>query len=226
MRFDELKLAVGTTFNLIIIGQDYKRHSCIASLVGYQKNRRLWIELINKPPQVLLHQGLKVEGRIANALGIAEFDSEIDDIDQSTSPYIILDYPVNIQFNSLRNEPRLPVDEPVEVVGKTALGMDTSAMHGYMLDVSCSGARLVLEKELTNMVTQVSLGVKLSLPGLERDMTVLAKVCKSSQASDEYPDYKFAYGVKFTDLAAIDEYFIQAFCARLQLQNRQLICEA
>ena len=225
MRFDELKLAVGTTFNLIIIGQDYKRHSCIASLVGYQKNRRLWIELINKPPQVLLHQGLKVEGRISNALGIAEFDSEIDEIDQSTSPYIILDYPVNINFNGMRQEPRLPVDEPVEVVGKTALGMDTAAMHGYMLDVSCSGARLVLEKELTSMVTQVSLGVMLSMPGLERDMTVMAKVCKASKTSEDYPDYKFAYGVQFCELSGIDEYFIQAFCARLELQNRQLNCE-
>ena len=221
MRFEELKLAVATTFNLIIIGQDYKRHSCIAKLIGYQKNRHVWVELINKPPQVLLHQGLKIEGTISNGLGVATFESEIDDINQSSSPYLILDYPTNVSFNELRQEPRLPVDEPIEVVGKTALGMDTATMHGYILDVSCSGARIVVEKELTKMVTQVML----SIPGLERNMNLMAKVCKNSKPSEDYPDYSFAYGIKFSDLNETDKYFIQAFCSRLELQSRQLLCE-
>ncbi|MGK0441391.1 MAG: c-di-GMP-binding flagellar brake protein YcgR [Pseudohongiellaceae bacterium] len=225
MRFEELKLSIGTTFDLTIIGQDYKRHSCKASLMGYQKNCHVWIELINKPPQVLLHQGLKIEGTISNALGFAEFESEIDDLDQSSSPYIVLDYPVNIRFNELRKEPRFPVDEPVEIIGKTAMGMDTSAMHGYVLDVSCSGARVVVEKELTKMVTQASVGVKLSIPGLERDMTLMAKVRKESKKDESHPEYGFAYGLKFIDFSKIDQYFIQAFCYRMELQARQLLCK-
>jgi hypothetical protein len=225
MRFEELKLSIGTTFDLTIIGQDYKRHSCKASLMGYQKNRRVWVELINKPPQVLLHQGLKIEGRISNALGFADFESEIEDLDQTSSPFVVLDYPVNIQFNGLRKEPRFPVDEPIEVVGKTALGMDTSAMHGYILDVSYSGARIVVEKELTKMVTQASVGVKLSLPGLERDMTLMVKICKASTIDSGHPEYNFAYGVRFVELSDTDNYFIQALCSRMELQSRQLLCE-
>ena len=97
-------------------------------------------------------------------------------------------------------------------------------MHGYILDVSCSGARIVVEKELTAMVTHISMGVMLSAAGLERDMTVLAKVVAASKTSDEHPDYHFAYGLQFLDLQAIDQYFLQAFCHKLELQARQLSC--
>ena len=224
MRFEELKLAIATQFELTIIGQDYKRHNCQAKLIGYQKPMRLMVELNNKPPQVLLHQGLKIEGEVNTALGHAHFESEIDELVQGSSPYLILDYPSHIDYQQLRAEPRLPVDQPIEVVGKTALGMDTSPMHGYILDVSCSGARIVVEKELTAMVTHISMGVMLSAAGLERDMTVLAKVVAASKTSDEHPDYHFAYGLQFLDLQAIDQYFLQAFCHKLELQARQLSC--
>ena len=225
MRFEELKLAIGTHFNLTIIGQDYKRHHCRASLIGYQKSKRLIVELINKPPQVLLHEGLNIEASISNAVGHAKFESEIDEVDQSSSPFLILDYPAGVDFNRLRKQPRLPVDTPVEIVGQTALGMATSAMHGYMLDVSASGARIVVEKELTKMVTQISVGVLLENQSLSRDMTLNAKICKKAQLSSEYPDYSFAYGIEFCDLNETDAYFIQALCLQMELQSRQLICE-
>lgn len=225
MRFEELALAVGSRLHITIIGQDYKRHQFSASLMGYQKSKRLMIELIDKPPQVLLHEGLKVEGRVKTAFGIAEFNSEIDEISKGGQSYLILDYPAGIQYTCFREHARVPVDAAVEVVGNTALGMATSAMHGYLLDISISGARMLVEKELTKMVTSIKLGVFLSIPGLERDLTLQAKVCKVSTRSEEYPDYPFAYGIKFLELNEIDRYFLQAYCYQLQLQARQLLCE-
>lgn len=225
MRFEELKLSIGTHFNLTVIGQDYKRHNCRASLMGYQKSKRLMVELINKPPQVLLREGLKIEASISNALGHAKFASEIDELKQSSAPYLVLDYPAGVEFKRLRKQPRLPVDTPVEIVGNTALGMATSAMHGHMLDVSCSGARIVVEKELTTMVTQISVGVLLESQGLKRDMNLAAKICSKAKTSSDYPDYGFAYGITFVDVDEVSQYFLQAFCFQMELQSRHLICE-
>ena len=225
MRFEELKLIIGTYFNLIIIGQDYKRHACQASLIGYQQRRRLLIELINKPPQVLLHEGLKIEASINNALGRAKFDSKIDELDQSPPPYLILDYPIGVDFEAIRKQPRVLVDEPIEVIGQAALGMATSAMHGYMLNVSCLGARIVVEKELTSMVTLISVGVFLNIPGLERNMMLNAKICKQAPPSDEHPEYGFSYGIAFESLDDTDKYFLNAFCFQMELQSRQILIE-
>tara|TARA_R110000868_G_scaffold408964_2_gene693502 strand:- start:91573 stop:92280 length:708 start_codon:yes stop_codon:yes gene_type:complete len=226
MQFEELKLPIASLFDVILIGQDYKRHQCRAKLIGYQKPQRLILELVNKPPQVLLHQGLKIEAAISLALGYAYFETEIDELVSGSSPYLVLAYPSKLDYTAQRSEPRMPVDQPIEVVGKTALGMDTSTMHGHILDVSCAGARIVVEKELTAMVTQISLGVMLSLPSLERDMTIMAKVVKASAISSDHPDYPFAYGLRFVGLPAIDSYFLQAFCYQMELQGRQLLCSA
>lgn len=226
MRLQDLSLAIGSQFQITIIGQDYKRHDCQAQLLGYHPaGRRLFVALINKSPQILLHAGLEVEGRLQTVLGCGSFKSELDVYhDLGSQPYLELDFPAGIQFQSLRASARIPVDSPVSLQAHTSLGITAQTIHGNMLDLSEHGARVVLEKELTNMVTKVELGVYIEGGGMKRDMTLFAQLKNTAPISDDYPDCGYGYGLKFIERRAADAYFIKAYCQQLQLQGRGISC--
>lgn len=224
MQLDELAVNLGWLLNVEITGQDYKRHHCQAKLVGYQSARRIFIELMNKPPQILLHQGLKVSVQVPLALGVANFETLIEGFEKGDSGYLVLAAPEDINMTTLRQGPRIPVDEPIEIIGQTALGMSTSSLHGYILDISQQGACIVVEKELTKMVTEVTLGVCLSIDQLTRDMNLPAKLSRRLPAGEKYPDYNFSYGLSFLNVADIDQYFLAAFCQGMLLKNNQVLC--
>ena len=220
MRLHELELGIGQKLSLKIVGLDYKAHVFETQLLGYQKGDSVLLTLISKPGQVLLHKGLKavVEGDLSD--GFFSFESEIDEVVESPFLYIHLEYPAAVEYKQLRQYVRVPVDTPVEVSAHTGLGMTTSAISGYMLDVSYGGARLVLEKELTAMVTKISIGVMLSAQDLERDITVMARIKNQSKRADDYPHCSFAYGVEFIELGELEALFLRSFCQQQQLRGR------
>lgn len=217
MRLHELNLAIGKKVSLKVVGLDYKNHSFQAQLLGYQKGESVLLTLLSKPGQVLLHKGLKatVEGAVND--GYFSFEAEIDEVSESPFLHLHLEYPVAVQFTQVRQHVRVPVDTPVQVCAHTGLGMTTSAINGYMLDVSYGGARLVLEKELTGMVTKISVGVMLSSQQVERDFTVMAEVRNRSKAVDDYPKCQFAYGVEFVEISEADDLFLRCVCLQEQI---------
>ena len=224
MRFKELSLPVGKKMTMHVVGLDYKRHQMDAQLVGYYEGKNLVVALLSKPGQILLQQGQAVSLAAQLPEGSVQFETEIEHIHDSPFLYVVLDYPLGVNFSPLRQHSRLPVDTPVEVTGHTGMGMTTSSIHGNMLDVSRGGARLVLEKELTTMVTQISLGVMLESQGLERDMTLTAKVSNTAETSDLYPECGFAYGVEFIEIDEVDDLFLRSYCLQEINRGRALMC--
>ena len=180
--------------------------------------------LLSKPGQVLLHAGLKATLKGELAQGRFSFEAEIEQVFESPFLYMHLDYPLAVDFQQQRQHIRVKVDTPVEVNAHTGLGMTTSAIHGHMLNSSYGGARLVLEKELTNMVTKISIGVKLESEGLERDMTLMAELRNKAELADDYPECGFAYGVEFIDVDAVDDLFLRCFCLQEINHGRELMC--
>ena len=225
MRFEQLSLAIGTKINVTIIGQDYKKHHCEAVLVGYFPGKTLIITLLNKPPQVLLRGGVNIEASIPLGEGVASFSSRIEEVRDSLVTYIDLEYPVGVHVKTLRKDMRFSVDTPTEVNAHTGLGMTVNAISGHMLDISASGARIVLEKELTKMVTKITLGVFLSNFGLERDITIEAVIRNKSETHPDYPECGFAYGIEFVEFNPIDRYFLESFCLSHQVRKKQLLCK-
>lgn len=225
MRFEQLSLAVGSKINVTVIGQDYKKHHCEAVLVGYLPGKTVVVTLPNKPPQVLLRAGLNIEANIPLGEGVASFSSRIEGLRDSLVTYLDLEYPAGVHVKTLRSHMRFAVDEPIEVNAHTNLGMTVNAINGYMLDISESGARIVLEKELTAMVTKITLGVYLSSFGLERDITIDAVIRNKASTHPDYPECSFAYGVEYIEFNPIDCYFLQSFCLHHQLRKKQLLCK-
>lgn len=217
MRLYELDLSIGHKLTLKIVGLDYKAHSFDVELVGYQKGESVALTLLSKPGQVLLHKGLKatVSGELID--GRFSFESEIDEVLETPFLHVHLDFPTAVEYRQLRHYPRFRVDTPVEVSAMTGLGMKTSAISGYMLDVSRGGARLVLEKELTAMVTQLSVGVMLSAGDLKRNLQLTAVVSNQSKPVEQYSQCPFAYGIEFRELPEPEDLFLRCFCLQAQL---------
>ena len=223
MRFEELDLPVGKTLRVTIVGLDYKRHKSNAELVGYKRGKSIIVYLQEKPPQVLLRDTLPVQVEMELPTGTASFESEIYSFAEYPFLSLQLDYPAGVKFQQLRRDIRVPVDANVEIVGHTNIGMTTDAIFGHVLDISYSGARLVTEKELTSMVTKVSLGVFLSEGGIARDMDLTAEIRNQAELSPDYPDCGFAYGVELIDLDETDALFLRAVCLQKIQQQRYLL---
>jgi hypothetical protein len=223
MRFEELSLPIGKTFTLSLVGLDYKTHQFEAQLLGYQKGKNLLLSIPSKPGQILLQAGTSVSVSTRVAQGSVKFDGAIEHIHQSPFLYLVLDYPVYVDFEQHRKEARFPVDTALEIYGHTGLGMKTSVIHGYMLDVSRNGARIVLEKELTTMITKIDMGVMLGEQDLTRDMTLIGEVRNKAALSKQYPDCSFAYGIEFVEKNDIDTLFLQAYCLQEILSENALI---
>lgn len=225
MRLHQLDIAIGKKLTINIVGQDYKSHQFAAQLMGYQKGESVLVALPSKPGQVLLHAGLKatLKGELAD--GQFSFETEIEQVFESNFLYLHLAYPAAVDFQQRRGHIRVKQDTPVEVNAHTGLGMITSAISGYMMDVSYGGARLVLEKELTNMVTKINIGVMLESEGLERNMTLTAELRKKAELANDYPACGFAYGVEFIELNEVDDLFLRCFCLQEINQGRELMCK-
>ena len=223
MRFEELSLPIGKTFTLSLVGLDYKNHQFEAQLVGYQKGKNLVLSVPSKPGQILLQAGTSVSVSTKAAEGSIEFDAVIEYIHQAPFLYLLLDYPVYVEFSQHRKEARFPVDTALEIYGHTGLGMKTSVIHGYMLDVSKNGARIVLEKELTTLITKIDIGVMLTAQDLNRDMTLMGEVRNKAGLSEDYPDCSFAYGIEFIEKNEIDALFLQAYCLQELISEKALM---
>jgi PilZ domain/Flagellar protein YcgR len=224
MRLNELNIPIGKALTMTLIGLDYKSHEFKGQLMGYHSGQSVLISLDAKPGQVLLHSGLKVCVNIRLPDGLLSFDSQIEKVNESPYLYLHLEYPYGVEFKRLRSAVRVPVDTPVEIKAHTGLGMASASIYGHMLDVSTSGARIVVEKELTKMVTKIDLGVMLSKDDLERDMNLTAQIRKPSELSEYHSECGFAYGVQFLELNAEDELFLRCFCQHNQLSDNILLC--
>ncbi|WP_101759952.1 PilZ domain-containing protein [Oceanicoccus sp. KOV_DT_Chl] len=195
-------------------------------LLGFNEGKNLLVTVLSKPGQVLLQAGQAVSLEAPMAKGSVQFETAIEHIHESPFLYLVLDYPLGVNFSRLRQHERIPVDTPVELTGHTALGMNTSSINGFMLDVSVTGAKIVLEKEITSMVTTMTVGVMLSAQGLERDMELTAELRNKTEPSEAYPECGFAYGIEFINQDEINALFLHAFCLQEVIRGRALLVKA
>ena len=220
MRFKELNVTVGKKMTMRMVGLDYKKHKIDVQLLGFNEGKNLLVTVLSKPGQVLLQTAQAVSLEADLTTGRVQFESVIEQIQESPFLYLVLDYPLAIDFKQLRQQERIPVDTPVEVTGHTALGMNTSSISGYMLDVSLPGARIILEKEITSMVTSMTVGVMLSSQGLERDMELTAELRNKGKVSEDYPECGFAYGIEFVNLEETNSLFLRSYCLQEIMRGR------
>ena len=216
MQFAELRLQVGARLLLGIQGQDYKTHNCAGLLLGYKPGESVLVTIPKKPAQVLLHEGAKIDARVAMQMGVAQFSSQIDHVCNSPFFYLHLAYPPVITMEMQRKYPRFPLSTEFSMIAQTSFGINTGRMPGRFLDISVNGARLALPKELSATVPQVTLLAPLTVAGLAQQLEVTAVIRRPFGRDETLPDKPFVYGVSFENMPPLQTLLVLALCHELQ----------
>lgn len=216
MQFAELRLPVGTRMQLNFIGLDYKRYPSEASLIGYRSGESVLVYLPKKPPQVLLRDGIKVEGKFALQMGIVTFASAIQQICEQPYSYLHFAWPLDVQLEPLRKYPRFPLDVALHLTAFTAMGIATAKLRGRFRDISLQGARFGLEKELTSAVTKVLLTAKVRVADMQHTLELHGEIKRAFGRDEKAPDHPFTYGVLFAEMEPPQRLLLLALCQELQ----------
>lgn len=209
--FSELALPVGYQLQLTMIGQDYKRYRCTGTLIGYRSGGGFMVCLNNKPAQIMLHEGLKIEGGVETPLGVGRFVSRVEQVATSPFEYLTLAWPESLSWQLIRQAGRYRVEFPLQLVAQTKLGVAIKPLYGLVLDISETGARIAVEKELTALVNQVALSFDLPAMGKMRPLTINGVIRQSLPVDPQHYGFGFAYGVEFIELEDLPSLALHVF---------------
>lgn len=216
MDFADLKLPVGTRMQLNFVGLDYKRYPSDASLLGYRNRESVLVFLPQKPPQVLLRDGVKVEAKIAVQMGIVSFASTIQLICEQPYTYLHFSWPHKIEVEPLRRYPRFPLDAVLTLTAISAQGISTARLRGKFRDVSLQGARIALEKELSESVSTVTISAKVKVAGMLHTLELPGQIKRAFGRDEKATEPTFQYGVSFSELPPPQRLLLLALCQELQ----------
>ena len=216
MEFADLRLPVATRMQLNFIGLDYKRYPSDASLLGYRPGESVLVYLPKKPPQVLLREGGKVEGKLALQMGIVSFSSVIRQICEEPYSYLHFAWPQDVQMEPLRRYPRFSMDSPLSLMALSAQGITTARLRGRFCDISLQGARINLEKELNASASTVQLSAKVAVAGMEHTLELRGEVRRAFGRDEKATECPYGYGISFTDLPPPQRLLLLALCQELQ----------
>jgi hypothetical protein len=209
--FSELALPVGYQLQLTMVGQDYKRYRCTGTLIGYQSGGGFMVCLTHKPAQIMLREGLKVEGGVETPLGVGRFVSRIEQVATSPFEYLTLAWPESLSWQLIRQAGRYRVEFPLQIIAQTSLGVAIKPMRGLVLDMSETGARIVVEKALTAMVNQVELSFDLPAMGKLRPILINGVIRQNLSIDPQQYGFAFAYGVEFLELDDLPSLALHVF---------------
>lgn len=214
MDFADLRLPVATRMQLNFIGLDYKRYPSDASLLGYRARESVLVFLPKKPPQVLLREGVKVEAKVVMQMGIVSFSSVIQLIRDDPYTYLHFAWPHRIDLEPLRRYPRFPLDAALSLTAISAQGIPTARLRGAFQDISLQGARIGLEKELSESVSKVIVSANVVVAGMKHTLEIHGEI-KRAFGRDEKTT-KYHYGISFFELPPPQRLLLLALCQELQ----------
>lgn len=216
MDFADLRLPVGTRVQLNFTGLDYKRYPSDAALLGYRVRESVLVFLPKKPPQVLLHEGVKLEAKMVLQMGIVSFASSVQQIYEQPFLYLHFAWPRKIDLEPLRRYPRFSLDAALLLTAISAQGINTAKLRGNFFDMSLQGARIALEKELPEQVSRVLITAKVVVAGMEHTLELNGEVRRAFGRDEKAAAPSFHYGISFLDLAPPQRLLLLALCQELQ----------
>jgi c-di-GMP-binding flagellar brake protein YcgR len=207
MQFSDFRVPIGTRMQLNVIGADYRSQIVLGQLMGYRSGFCLLVQILKKPMAAIQREA-KVSVRLGLQSAIIQFESTIDFVCEAPFLYLHLAYPTAVQIEQqLRKNPRFDIDAPITV---SAAG-DTLA--GRMVDISLNGARLLLNREMSDQ--NVALSADVFAVGAKQQLCLEATIKRvpSSLMNDAN---SFVYGAAFIEPPPAQKLLLQALCYELQ----------
>ncbi len=130
-----------------------------------------------------IEEGGRVVLSVALPGGIALFPTTILYISEIPALMIYLDYPRNVKFKQIRSASRVEVRQPILLENVT---LNTSGIPGQIIDISTSGAGLMLFEDGAKVGNKVEIKGKFQIEDISRRLTVTALVRAYKKRDEGY----------------------------------------
>lgn len=211
MNFEDFKLPYGYPLSLegaSVGGEPFKYAS---KLVGCVPGELLMVTMPRAGKATTLRSGQKLLIKIMAGNGVLAFASVVTQLISQPKPIICLGYPGKLSFKEIRGATRVDTQTPINVVNSVALEPLSSA--GIVSDISLSGARIEMKKEIGTVGETVIVSGEVSIAKLhgvlELPAVIRSRVERSTRESEA--EYPAIYGIEFANMSDEQMLLLYAF---------------
>jgi len=216
MHVEELGLAVGDKMQIQIGDNDEQRYP--VSFIGIQPGGSVIISApkSGKDKIIFLREGQNITLRFMVKNVVSGFSSRVKITRGQPYPYLHLDIPDDIQTVEVRKEVRVETDISATLINKTH---ESPALTTKILNMSCSGMRVVSSTKLAKLNNKVNITMPLIIHNVERLVTMDCEV--SYVKDDEEPEN--VYGLNIDDIDEDDELVLRGYIYQELLRGLHML---
>jgi c-di-GMP-binding flagellar brake protein YcgR len=204
--FAQLKLLPGTVLHLDFLGESAGRPRVALRLIGHLEGASVILSTVNAQGGVVpFREGELVQVKVVAGNDIGAFTALVQKGCFTPFPYIHLGYPDAVQMKMLRRHARVETRLIVSVSHEDREGVAPVAALG--VNLSASGMRLEVARELLARGDRVRIGMRLSAAGEDRTLTVSGSI--RSVATASAPEGRAHCGVEFDELTPVDRLVLE-----------------
>jgi c-di-GMP-binding flagellar brake protein YcgR len=204
--FAQLKLLPGTVLHLDFLGESAGRPRVALRLVGQLEGGTVLLSTVNAQGAVVpFREGELVQVKVVAGNDIGAFTALVQKVCFTPLPYIHLGYPDAVQMKVLRRHARVETRLIVSLAHEGREGAATAA--GLGVNLSASGMRLEVARELLARGDRIRIGMRLTAAGEDRTLTVAGVV--RSVATASAPAGRAYCGVEFDELPPVDRLVLE-----------------
>jgi hypothetical protein len=204
--FAQLKLLPGTVLHLDFFGESTGRPRVALRLIGQLEGGSVLLSAVNAHGAVVpFREGELVQVKVVAGNDIGAFTALVQKACFTPFPYIHLGYPDAVQMKVLRRHARVETRLIVSLAYEGREGAAPAA--GLGVNLSASGMRLEVARELLARGDRIRIGMRLSAAGEDRTLTVAGVV--RSVATASAPEGRAHCGIEFDELPPVDRLVLE-----------------
>jgi|TARA_Y100000310_G_scaffold343764_1_gene452917 c-di-GMP-binding flagellar brake protein YcgR len=187
----------GEMVQLQLEGQE-ARHT--VKLIGYLAGRSVIVTSpLNQGRLVAMVPGQRIQVRMMINDVACAFTSMVTHVCRSPYPYLHLEYPSGVEVNFIRNAMRVTTEVPVSVIN-LSIGERAKEMAGTLIDISETGARLVMPCRIGKKKDDIRLKMFLDIRGIDRVLETEAVLRGRRKTRTEQSKREVHYGIEFAPM--------------------------
>ncbi len=191
-------------------------------LVGYLPDQSLVISTPRKHGKaILVTEGHAFTVRLLRGSNIFGFGAKVLSISSKPYPHLHLSYPQAVESAVVRNAPRAPtkLSALVENISHQE-EKNVADQTGIILDLSITGARLLLTEKLGEVGDRVQIMLSLEVCGGEDRLRINGTIRSIRELSGGNGDQEQIYGIQFAGLNRFQQILLCAFVSGQFLREK------
>ncbi len=189
LSFDELDLKVGQTLEIQPNPTQNQCYDC--TFIGGLSNQAVIVGAPISGEFPVVEEGQQIIIRIKKTSGMALFPTTVLYMADIPTFMVYLKYPERIKYKSIRKAARVDVNLPI--LASSLKNRILKGITGKILDISTSGARVIVESDAGEVGDSIALKGKFDVGGIQRMLLVTVTI----HSKAIHPKGTISYGVEF-----------------------------